>query len=70
MTSKKSSSSSSGGIFNSGIFGFVGTTIQCDANDGSVYCNVMKFFNLFMVICFVSYILYLIYYYLSHRRRR
>jgi ABC-type multidrug transport system permease subunit len=70
MTSKKSSSSSSGGIFNSGIFGFVGTTIQCDANDGSVYCNVMKFFNLFMVIIFVSYILYLIYYYLSQRRRR
>ena len=47
MTAKKSSSASSGGIFNSGIFGFVGTTIQCDANDGSVYCNVMKFFNLF-----------------------
>jgi len=70
MTSKKSSSSSSGGIFNSGIFGFVGTSIQCDANDGSVYCNVMKFFNLFMVILVVSYILYLIYYYLSQRRRR
>ena len=63
MTSKKSS-------FNSGIFGFVGTSIQCDANDGSVYCNVMKFFNLFMVILVVSYILYLIYYYLSQRRRR
>jgi ABC-type multidrug transport system permease subunit len=70
MTSKKSSSTSSGGIFNSGIFGFVGTSIQCDANDGSVYCNVMKFFNLFMVILVVSYILYLIYYYLSQRRRR
>jgi ABC-type multidrug transport system permease subunit len=70
MTSKKSSSTSSGGIFNSGIFGFVGTSIQCDANDGSVYCNVMKFFNLFMVIIVVSYILYLIYYYLSQRRRR
>ena len=70
MTSKKSSSSSSGGIFNSGIFGFVGTSIQCDANDESVYCNIMKFFNLFMVIIFVSYILYLIYSYLSQRRRR
>ena len=70
MAAKKSSSSSSGGIFNSGIFGFVGTTIQCDANDSSVYCNVMKFFNLFMVVIFVSYILYLIYSYLSSRKRR
>ena len=70
MAAKKSSSSSSGGIFNSGIFGFVGTTIHCDANDVSVYCNVMKFFNLFMVVIFVSYILYLIYSYLSNRKRR
>jgi hypothetical protein len=70
MTVTKSSSASSGGIFNSGIFGFVGTTIQCESNDGSIYCNVMKFFNLFMVICIVSYVLYLLYYYLSQRRRR
>ena len=29
-----SKSSSSGGIMNSGIFGFFGTTIQCQATDG------------------------------------
>jgi hypothetical protein len=70
MTAKKTSSSSSGGIFNSGIFGFVGTTIQCDANDNSTYCNVMKFFNLFIIACVVSFIIYLIYSYLFVRKRR
>ena len=70
MAVKKISSPSSGGIFDSGIFGFVGTTIRCDANDKSIYCSVMKFFNLVMVVCVLSYILYLIYYYLSRRKRR
>lgn len=70
MTGKKSSSSSSGGIFNSGVFGFVGTTIQCNANDNSMYCNVMKIFNLFIIFGIVSYIVYLIYFYLFLRRKR
>jgi hypothetical protein len=70
MAAKKISTSSSGGVFNSGIFGFVGTTIRCDANDKSIYCNVMKFFNLFMILCVLSYILYLIYYYLLRPKRR
>lgn len=70
MTAKKSSSSSSGGIFNSGVFGFVGTTIQCDASDSSTYCNIMKFFNLFILGCVVSFIFYLIYSYLIVGKRR
>jgi hypothetical protein len=42
------SGSSSGGIMNSGIYGFFGTTIQCQSNDGSMYCSIMKMFNLFL----------------------
>lgn len=64
------SGSSSGGIMNSGIYGFFGTTIQCQANDGSMYCSIMKMFNLLMVFCVVAYILFFIYSYLSSKRRR
>lgn len=65
-----SKSSSSGGIMNSGIFGFFGTTIQCQATDGSMYCSIMKMFNLLMVFCVVVYILFFIYSYLTSKRRR
>ena len=40
------SSGGGGGILGSGIFGFFGTTIQCDSKDDSTYCNIMKIFNL------------------------
>ena len=50
-----------GGILGSGIFGFFGTTIQCNSQDDSTYCNVMKLFNLLMVFFVVVYILYIIY---------
>jgi hypothetical protein len=63
-------SSSNGGIMNSGIFGFFGTTIQCQANDGSIYCSIMKMFNLLMVFCVVAYILFFIYSYLTSKRKR
>ena len=53
--------SSSGGIGNSGIFGFFGTTINCDASESSMYCNTMKLFNLFIVLLFVMYVLYFLY---------
>jgi hypothetical protein len=48
-----------GGIAGSGIFGFFGTTIKCDATDDSMYCNIMKLFNLLIVVCIVSYIGYI-----------
>ena len=65
-SSGKSSSSSGrglGGIGGSGIFGHVGvgTSIQCQAEDTSLYCQFMKVMNvIFMVfaLCFILYILY------------
>jgi hypothetical protein len=56
-----SSSSGNGGILGSGIFGMFGTTIQCKSTDDSMYCNIMKFFNLFFMIVLVLFILWTIY---------
>jgi len=54
-------SSGNGGIMGSGIFGFFGTTIKCDSTDNSMYCNIMKLFNLLIVFIIVGYILYIAY---------
>jgi accessory gene regulator protein AgrB len=54
-------SSNNGGILGSGIFGFFGTTIKCESTDNSIYCNIMKLFNLLMVVFVVVYILYMAY---------
>lgn len=50
--------------FLSGIFGLFGTIVNCDADDESIYCNIMKFFNIFMVIVIVIYVLSTVYQYL------
>ena len=50
-----------GGILGSGIFGFFGTTIKCDSKDDSMYCNIMKWFNLLIVFFVIMYILYILY---------
>lgn len=60
---KKSNSGGSGGLF-SGIFGMFGTIVKCDSDDDSIYCTIVKFFNLFMIILFVIYILSIVYQYL------
>lgn len=54
-------SGTSGGIGGSGIFGMLGTTIHCQADQDSIYCNIMKFFNLIMVFIFAAFIIYAIY---------
>jgi hypothetical protein len=62
-----------GGILGSGIFGFFGTTIRCDSKDDSMYCTIMKWFNLLIVFFVVVYILYILYNFFvapSMRRRR
>ena len=67
------SSGLGGGILGSGIFGFFGTTIRCDSKDDSMYCNIMKWFNLLIVFFVVVYILYILYNFFvapSMRRRR
>ena len=52
---------SSGGLLGTGIFGFFGTTINCDSKDDSTYCNIMKIFNLLIIFFVVMYILFIIY---------
>lgn len=67
------SSGLGGGILGSGIFGFFGTTIRCDSKDDSMYCTIMKWFNLLIVFFVVMYILYILYNFFvapSMRRRR
>jgi hypothetical protein len=62
MTKKGGSNlGENGGILGSGIFGHFGTFINCDAKDDSMYCNIMKFFNLLIVLLTVFVILYFVY---------
>lgn len=58
-----SQSVSNGGIMGSGIFGLFGTTIRCDSKDDSLYCNIMKLFNLLIVFLVFCYIVYFVYTY-------
>jgi hypothetical protein len=57
---KKSISGSNGGVLGSGIFGLFGTVINCDSTDNSLYCTIMKIFNLLIVFLVVVYILYIV----------
>lgn len=50
-----------GGIAGSGVFGLIGTTIRCDADDNSMYCNLMKLINAIIMILVLFYIGYIIY---------
>jgi hypothetical protein len=52
---------SNGGIAGSGIFGLFGTVVNCSSTDESIYCSIMKLFNLIIVLGIVSYILFFIY---------
>jgi len=61
----KGSSGSSGGIGGSGIFGFFGTTIKCESTDTSIYCTIMKLFNLLIIFFVVGYIMYFAYSYFN-----
>jgi hypothetical protein len=52
---------SSGGIGGSGLFGFVGTTVVCNATDTSWYCSLMKFVNVAVIfLCIFLILFYLI----------
>lgn len=55
------SSSTNGGIGGSGIFGVMGTTIRCDSEDDSFYCNFMKFFNVIITLGVLAYFAYFLY---------
>lgn len=53
--------SNNGGILGSGIFGMFGTTINCNAESNSYYCNFMKIFNILMILGIVVFVLYFLY---------
>lgn len=53
------------GIGGSGIFGFFGTTINCNASEKSMYCDIMKLFNLLIVALIVGYLGYIFYNYMK-----
>ena len=53
-------SPNNGGIMGSGIFGMVGTTVRCDANDNSFFCSVSKLVNLIMMFFFLAMVFYLL----------
>jgi len=61
---------SSGGIGGSGIHGFFGTGIMCPSSDTSMYCSVVKMFNLLMMGLVFFYLLYLAYNYFNLGKRR
>ena len=56
---------SNGGILGSGIFGLFGTIVNCDAESDSIYCNIIKLFNILMIVGIVLLVIYLIYSYMS-----
>jgi len=59
------SSSNNGGILGSGIFGMFGSQVVCKGTDDTIYCNIMKMFNVLIVIIIFFVILYFIYYVLK-----
>lgn len=44
-----------------GFFSFIGTTIRCNADDESIYCNFMKIINLLLMTLIFIYVLYVTY---------
>ena len=57
------SNSGGNGIMGSGIFGVFGsvTSIQCTSNDNSMYCNMMKVFNVIFSFFFFLFIMFIVY---------
>ena len=50
---------SSGFVPHGGLF--FGNVVNCNADDTSTYCTIVKFFNLFMmflIVCFVFFFFY------------
>jgi hypothetical protein len=50
-----------GGMFGSGIFGMVGSTVHCKAEDNSMYCTLSKMVSSIMMILFLLFMLCIIY---------
>lgn len=48
------------GIADSGVFGLLGTTVQCDADDTSLFCRFAKLMNILVWIIILIGIFYLL----------
>ena len=59
---------SSGGIGGSGIFGGVGTVVQCDAEDKGMYCTAAKLVNVFIWLLILFFILKFAFEFLKKKR--
>ena len=57
---------SNGGILGSGIYGMFGSHVFCKSTDDSMYCNIMKMFNILIVFIMTCVILYFVYYVLTN----
>jgi hypothetical protein len=71
--SKKSTNANTmgnGGIAGSGIFGMLGTTIHCNSDDNSLYCNFMKFVNFILFAILLLFIAYIVYSVFIAKKRR
>jgi hypothetical protein len=55
------SAPNNGGIMGSGIFGMFGSTVQCKADDNSMFCTLSKFVNIIIMIFFLATVMYLLY---------
>jgi hypothetical protein len=49
---------SSGGIGGSGVFGLIGTSVQCDADSKSTYCEFAKLMNILVWLLMLFFIGY------------
>ena len=58
----ESTPNNNGGILGSGIFGMFGSQVVCKGTDETIYCNIMKMFNILIVIIMFFVILYFVYY--------
>jgi hypothetical protein len=47
---------SNGGIGGSGVFGLIGTTVQCKSDDRGAYCTFAKLVNILMWILIIGFL--------------
>lgn len=57
-----------GGVGGSGVFGLIGTTVQCRADDDSAYCKFAKLINVIFWIIILGFLAKLGYEYMRKRK--
>lgn len=65
----KGSTGGRGGIGDSGVFGLVGTTVQCNSEDKSWYCKFAKLINVIVWILMILAILYFVAQFLKNKKK-